>query len=113
MDVWARLDCFKSSSELETGPPLTARLWSSPGCSTFSPSRCEISQPGTMANEAYQATNGTLTIHDITYDRTTGSPKGREPYGDGAPIVVDGVTPIYSDRQENGYRAKGSRSFAC
>jgi len=29
----------------------------------------------------------------VIYDRTTGSPKGRESYGDGAFIVVVGVTP--------------------
>ena len=36
----------------------------------------------------------TLTILHVTHDRTTGSPKGRESYGDGDPIVVDGVTTI-------------------
>lgn len=29
----------------------------------------------------------------VAYDCTTGSPKGREPYGDGASIVVVGLTP--------------------
>ena len=30
---------------------------------------------------------------NVIHDCTAGSPKGREPYGDGAPIVVGGVTP--------------------
>ena len=29
---------------------------------------------------------------NVTYDRTAGSPTGREPYGDGNSIVVGGVT---------------------
>jgi hypothetical protein len=31
----------------------------------------------------------------VIYDRTAGSPKCREAYGDGASIVVSGVTPTY------------------
>ena len=30
---------------------------------------------------------------NVARDRTAGSPTGREPYGDGDPIVVGGVTP--------------------
>jgi hypothetical protein len=36
----------------------------------------------------------TLTILNVFHDRTTGSPTGRESYGDGDPIVADGVTTI-------------------
>jgi hypothetical protein len=32
---------------------------------------------------------------NVIHDRTTGSPTGREPHGDGAPILVDGVTTIH------------------
>lgn len=32
---------------------------------------------------------------NVTYDRTAGSPTGREPYGDGDPIVVGGVTTTH------------------
>lgn len=32
---------------------------------------------------------------NVLHDCTTGSPKGREPYGDGAPIVVGGVTTTH------------------
>lgn len=33
-----------------------------------------------MVNETYQATNGRILSHssNVTYDRTTGLPKGRE-----------------------------------
>ncbi len=34
---------------------------------------------------------------NVTYDRTAGLPTGREPYGNGNPIVVDGVTTIQGD----------------
>ena len=39
-----------------------------------------------------------LTILHVAYDCTTGSPKGRESYGDGDPIVVDGVTTIHGEQ---------------
>jgi hypothetical protein len=32
---------------------------------------------------------------NVLHDRTAGSPTGREPYGDGNPIVVGGVTPTH------------------
>ena len=32
---------------------------------------------------------------NVFHECTVGSPKGREPHGDGTPIVVDGVTPIH------------------
>lgn len=41
---------------------------------------------------------GTLTHPENVFrDRTAGSPTGREPYGDGNPIVVGGVTTTYGD----------------
>ena len=54
----------------------------------------------------------TLTILHIIHDCTTGSPKGRESYGDGDPIVVDGVTTIQGGWRQTSYRAKGVRSCA-
>src|SRR5437868_3655675 len=46
------------------------------------------------ASEAGQGTNGMPTPrYDVQQQRTMGSPKGREPYGDGASIVVKCVQP--------------------
>lgn len=36
---------------------------------------------------------------DVQQRRTAGSPKGREPHGDGAPIVVAGVTTCRGVRE--------------
>ncbi len=36
---------------------------------------------------------------NVTNDRTTGLPKGREPYGNGVPIVVVGVTTHHGERE--------------
>jgi hypothetical protein len=40
----------------------------------------------------------TSLYHD-RHDRKAGSPAGREPYGDGDPIVVVGVTPHHGERE--------------
>jgi len=54
---------------------------------------------------------GVLTHHDnITYDRTAGSPKGRESYGDGDSIVVGGVTTTQGD-WESQSQGQGSQEF--
>ena len=51
-----------------------------------------------MVNETYQTTNGhSKSSFNVTYDRTAGLPTGRELYGNGNPIVVDGVTTIQGD----------------
>jgi hypothetical protein len=41
---------------------------------------------------------------DVQRRRTTGSPTGREPQGDGEPVVVVGVTPHQGARES---RAQG------
>ena len=56
--IWVKLHCLKSSGELETSPPLTQRLKSSPGNNSQKYPGCEILLPGTVVNETYQATNG-------------------------------------------------------
>jgi hypothetical protein len=46
-------------------------------------------------------TNGTPTVrYYVQQQRTTGSPKGREPYGDGVPIVAKDVPPARSSEGE-------------
>jgi hypothetical protein len=46
-------------------------------------------------------TNGTpKPRYHVQQQRTTGSPKGREPYGDGVPIVAKGVLPVRSSEGE-------------
>jgi len=54
----------------------------------------------------------TLTILHVTHDCTTGSPKGREFYGDGDPIVVGGVATTQGGWRQTSYRAKGVRTDA-
>lgn len=64
-------------------------------------------------NETAKVTNGHLTHpENVTYDRTTGLPKGRETYGNGVSIVVVGVTTHHGGGQSvSHHRAKGDRSF--
>ena len=38
-----------------------------------------------------------------------GSPNGREPHGDGGPVVVAGVTTGQGGRESRPHRAKGAR----
>jgi hypothetical protein len=49
--------------------------------------------------------------NNVIRDRTAGSPKGREPYGDGDPIVVGGVTPTHGG-WESQLQGKGGQEFA-
>jgi hypothetical protein len=46
---------------------------------------------------------------NVTYDRTTGLPKGREPYGNGDLIVVVGVTPHQGGRDINRPQGEGGQ----
>ena len=56
--IRVKLYCLKSSGKLETSPPSTQRLRSSPGGNIWIVQRCEILPPGTVVSETYQATNG-------------------------------------------------------
>jgi hypothetical protein len=96
--LWGKLNCFKSSGTLETSPPATPRLRSRLGCSAVVlPSR-ERSQPRTRSMRPDMPRTDTLRQPDnVTYDRTAGSPTGRETYGDGVLIVVGGVTSTQGD----------------
>ncbi len=47
-------------------------------------------------------------IYNVQRVRNMGLPTGRESYGNGVPIVVDGVTPIQGDGNAV-YRAKWNR----
>ena len=46
--------------------------------------------------------------YDVSYVRNAGWPTGRESYGHGVLMVVDGVTPIQGDGNAD-YRAKQDR----
>ncbi len=64
------------------------------------------------ANEAAKVTNGPPTVRsDVQPGRTTRSPTGREPYGDGASIVVVGVTTDQGGR-ESRPQGKGRQVFS-
>ena len=54
---------------------------------------------------------GLRRARDVQRRRTTGSPTGREPYGDGVPIVVAGVTTCQGGRESRatGRRGTGDR----
>jgi len=54
---------------------------------------------------------GLRRARDVQRRRTAGSPTGREPYGDGVPIVVAGVTTCRGGRESRaaGRRGTGDR----
>ena len=52
-----------------------------------------------------------LTRPNVTYDRTAGSPTGCEPYGDGASIVVVGVTTHHGGWRINQLQGKGGQGL--
>lgn len=94
--VWVKLDCLKSSGELETVPSLDTtvkvktrqqRLTWCRGVKSF--------WSGTWSMRPIKPRTDALTRPTVTYDRTTGSPSRREPHGDGDPIVVGGVTTTH------------------
>ena len=60
-----------------------------------------------MMNDAPKAT------YDVYCIRKAGSPTGRESYGDGVPMVVDGVTSIQGERESRlqGEVAQGEESY--
>ena len=98
--LWVKLDCLKSSDKLEPSPPSTPRLASSLGCSTIVFPSCEISHPGTWSMRPVTSRTDTLRQpENVTRDCTVGSPTRREAQGDGAAIVVGGVTSTHGDRE--------------
>ncbi len=63
-------------------------------------------------NEVAKVTNGLPTVRsDVQLGRTTGSPTGCEPYGDGASIVVVGVTTDQGGR-ESRLQGEGRQAFS-
>jgi hypothetical protein len=54
---------------------------------------------------------GLRRARDVQRSRTAGSPTGREPYGDGVPVVVAGVTTCQGGRESRatGRRGTGDR----
>jgi hypothetical protein len=56
--IWIKLNCLKSSGELETTAPSTQRLRSNSGSSSYGNGNYETFLPGTRVNETYQTTNG-------------------------------------------------------
>jgi len=112
--IWVKLNCLKSSDKLETCPPLTQRLRSSPDSNILHRSRCEILLLGTMVNETYQITKRHPTSSvNVIHDCTAGLPTGREPYGNGNSIVVGVITPTHrrSGKPTTGRRELGT--IAC
>ena len=111
--IWVKLNCLKSSGELETIPPLTQRLKSSPGSSILYEVRvAKSSCREQWSMRPIKPRKDTLSHPDnVIHDCTAGSPKGREPYGDGDSIVVGGVTSTQAVGKAN-HRAKGVRNFS-
>ena len=94
--IWIRLDCMKSSSEFERSTHLTQRFLSRPDSNNEEEERCEVFLSGTGPARPIKPRTDILTHPDnVIHDCTAGSPKGCKSYGDGNPIVVDGVTPIH------------------
>jgi len=95
--IWVKLNCLKSSGKLETSAPSTQRLRSSPDSSILKGSRvAKSSCREQWSVRPIKPRKDTLSHPDNVHcDCTTGSPKGREPYGDGNPIVVGGVTTTH------------------
>ncbi len=89
------LDCSKSSHhEVELLDPSVSHLMTDAG-------QCDARVMGTShshkfrgaSNEVAKVTNGLPTVRsDVQPRRTTRSPTGCEPFGDGASIVAVGVT---------------------
>jgi hypothetical protein len=91
--TWVKLNCLKSSGELETRIPSTQQLKSRPDNNILEVSRCEILLSGTGSMRPIKPRTDTLTHpENVLYDCTAGSPKGCEPQGDGNPIVVGEAT---------------------
>lgn len=99
--IWVKLNCLKSSGKLETIPPLTQRLRSSPDSSILYSLRvAKFSCRERGSVRPIKPRKDTLSHSDnVIHDCTAGSPTGREPYGDGNSIVVGGVTTTQGGRE--------------
>ena len=106
--IWVKLNCLKSSGKLETIPPLTQRLRSSPSSSILYRLRVAKSPcRERWSVRPIKPRKDTLSHLNVIHDCTAGSPVGREPYGDGNSIVVGGVTSTQGDRES---RSQGEGS---
>jgi hypothetical protein len=111
--TWIKLDCFKSSSKLETEPSLDITVevklrqqhlyWDR---DAKTPCREQWSM------RPIKLRTGILTHpENVSYDCTAGSPTGREPYGDGDPIVVGGVMTTQGGWDINQPQGEGGQEF--
>ncbi len=112
--LWQGLDCSKSSHhEVQLLDPSEAHLMTDAGpCDARVLGAPHSHKLRGAANEAAKVTNGPPTVRsDVQPGRTTRSPTGREPYGDGASIVVVGVTTDQGGR-ESRPQGKGRQVFS-
>jgi hypothetical protein len=98
--VRARLPEVQSSVMYECHPSPTMRNDDATSSQPFSSGGYATPVTWTRGNEPWQGdewtTYSALNVHNR---RTTGSPTGQEPYGDGVSIVVVGVTPDQGGRE--------------
>ena len=98
---WRRLDCLNPNlqrtqfTSIGTTPETDARLVLTVLVRPGHPSR-----RGAMPSEGIEGDEWGAyhTLHRTT-ETNVGSPKGREPYGDGVPVVVAGVTTCQGGRE--------------
>ena len=90
--VRLKLDCLNSSFQGVIAPQRKQRLESSCRCipESFCCSGNTPARHRTPARRFKEANGEPNPTYHVQLARNTGSPKGRESYGDGAPIVVCG-----------------------
>ncbi len=100
--IWRRPDCLKPSS----------RRWKCASSDIQRPERSHQHQANPLCfAPIFRLVGGGQRAHSrertgrlrharhVQRKRNSGSPKGREPYGDGVPVVVVGVTPHQGERE--------------
>jgi hypothetical protein len=101
--IWLRLDCFNPNLQVmrivtsvgktpDTGARILHRHVLDGWCNLRDMGRCPV--------RAFKEMSGEPKSRSIRTARTNvGSPKGRQPYGDGGPVVVVRVTPHQGGRE--------------
>ena len=111
---WQGLDCSKSSHhEVQLLDPSEAHLMTDAGqCGARVLGVPHSHKLRGATNEVVKVTNGLPTVRsDVQPRRTTRLPTGREPYGDGASVVVVGVTTDQGGR-ESRLQGEGRQVFS-
>jgi hypothetical protein len=100
--IWRKLDCLNPNlqkMQCVASAGKTPVTGAAP-CTGLEALWCTLRGAGRSPARGFKEMNGAPKSRSIRMTETNvGSPKGREPYGDGGPVVVAGVTTCQGGRE--------------